>query len=137
MLYVFLVRTVYSEYEDDAHCNAWAARHFTTFDGKGFTFPGEWTYTLVQEYVTTRPPAYSVLINMAYDCTESVECKIAVQVCNSFNSANCCDIGQIDRLFKIELIPSFVLSSDDTNCKNDIQLFPQLFDELSVHRDYH
>ena len=36
-----------------------------------------------------------------------------------------------------ELIPSFVLSSDNTNCKNDIQLFHQLFDELSVHTDYH
>ena len=49
----------------------------------------------------------------------------------------CCDIGQIDRFFRIELIPSFVLSSDNTNCKNDIQLFHQLFDELSVYRDYH
>ena len=38
---------------------------------------------------------------------------------------------------KIELIPSIVLSSDNTDCKNDIQLFPQLFDELSVHTDYH
>ena len=35
-------------------------------------------------------------------------------------------------------IKSFiVLSSDNTNCKNDIQLFLQLFDELSVHTDYH
>ena len=49
----------------------------------------------------------------------------------------CCDIGQIDRLFIIELIPFIVLSSDNTNCKNDIQLFHQLFDELSVYRDYH
>ena len=49
----------------------------------------------------------------------------------------CCDIGQIDRLFIIELIPFIVLSSDNTNCKNDIQLFRQLFDELSVYRDYH
>ena len=56
---------------------------------------------------------------------------------HSSKKGRCCDIGQIDRLFKIELIPSFVLSSDNTNCKNDIQLFPQLFDELSVHRDYH
>ena len=30
-----------------------------------------------------------------------------------------------------------VLSSDNTNYKNDIQLFHQLFDELSVHTDYH
>ena len=29
----------------------------------------------------------------------------------------------------IEFNPSFVLSSDNTNYKNDIQLFPQLFDE--------
>ena len=44
---------------------------------------------------------------------------------------------QADILSRIELIPSFVLSSDNTNCKNDIQLFHQLFDELSIYRDYH
>ena len=42
-----------------------------------------------------------------------------------------------DTIGKIELIPSIVLSSDNTNYKNDIQLFHQLFDELSVYRDYH
>ena len=42
-----------------------------------------------------------------------------------------------DTISKIELNPSFVLSSDNTNYKNDIQLFHQLFDELSVYRDYH
>ena len=35
------------------------------------------------------------------------------------------------------IISFIVLSSDNTNCKNDIQLFHQLFDELSVHTDYH
>ena len=35
------------------------------------------------------------------------------------------------------IISFIVLSSDNTNCKNDIQLFHQLFDELSVYRDYH
>ena len=49
----------------------------------------------------------------------------------------CCDIGQIDIFFRIELFPLSSLSSDNTNCKNDIQLFHQLFDELSVYRDYH
>ena len=49
----------------------------------------------------------------------------------------CCDMGQNDTIGKIELNPSFVLSSDNTNCKNDIQLFLQLFDELCVNRDYH
>ena len=49
----------------------------------------------------------------------------------------CCDMGQNDTINKIELNPSIVLSSDNTNCKNDIQLFHQLFDELSVYRDYH
>ena len=39
----------------------------------------------------------------------------------------CCDMGQNDTIGKIELNPSFVLSSDETNCKNDIQLFHQLF----------
>ena len=42
-----------------------------------------------------------------------------------------------DTVGKIELIPSIVLSSDNTNYKNIIQLFLQLFDELSVYRDYH
>ena len=58
----------------------------------------------------------------------------------------CCDIGQFhigknrcqDDIFpRIELFPLSSLSSDNTNCKNDIQLFHQLFDELSVYRDYH
>ena len=49
----------------------------------------------------------------------------------------CCDMGQNNTIGKIELNPSIVLSSDNTNCKNDIQLFHQLFDELSVYRDYH
>ena len=46
-------------------------------------------------------------------------------------------MGQNDNIGKIELNPSFILSSDNTNCKNDIQLFPQLFDELRVNDDYH
>ena len=50
---------------------------------------------------------------------------------------NCCDMDQSDTIGKIELFPSIVLSSDNTDCKNDIQLFHQLFDELSVHTDYH
>ena len=49
----------------------------------------------------------------------------------------CYDMGQNDTIDKIELKPSIILSSDNTNCKNDIQLFHQLFDELSVYRDYH
>ena len=56
---------------------------------------------------------------------------------DSFENEECCDMGQNDTIGKIELNPSFVLSSDETNCKNDIQLFHQLFDELSVNRDYH
>ena len=55
----------------------------------------------------------------------------------AFDAEACCDIGQIDRFSIIELFPFIVLSSDNTNCKNDIQLFHQLFDELSVYRDYH
>ena len=49
---------------------------------------------------------------------------------HSSKKGRCCDIGQDDIFPRIELIPSFVLSSDNTNCKNDIQLFHQLFDEL-------
>ena len=37
------------------------------------------------------------------------------------DAVDCCDIGQIDIFSRIELIPPFVLSSDNTNCKNDIQ----------------
>ena len=36
-------------------------------------------------------------------------------------SHGCCDMGQNDTIGKIELNPSFVLSSDNTNYKNDIQ----------------
>ena len=54
-----------------------------------------------------------------------------------FQKGRCCDTGQNDTISKIELNPSFILSSDETNCKNDIQLFHQLFDELCVNRDYH
>ena len=39
-------------------------------------------------------------------------------------------MGQNDTIGKIELNPSFVLSSDNTNYKNDIQLFPQLLMSL-------
>ena len=53
------------------------------------------------------------------------------------NFTMCCDMGQNDTIGKIELNPSFVLSSNNTNYKNDIQLFPQLFDELCVNGDYH
>ena len=41
---------------------------------------------------------------------------------------------QYDTLLEIELNPSFVLPSDNTNYKNDIQLFLQLFDEHKVNR---
>ena len=37
------------------------------------------------------------------------------------NPGNCCDTSQNDTIGKIELNPSFILSSDNTNCKNDIQ----------------
>ena len=46
-------------------------------------------------------------------------------------------MGQNDTIGKIELNPSFILSSDNTNCKNDIQLFHQLFDELRANGDCH
>ena len=46
-------------------------------------------------------------------------------------------MGQNDTVGKIESKSLIVLSSDNTNYKNDIQLFHQLFDELSVYRDYH
>ena len=49
----------------------------------------------------------------------------------------CCDMDQSDTIGKIELIPSFVLSSKSANSRNDIQLFPQLFDEHWVNGDYH
>ena len=39
----------------------------------------------------------------------------------SFQKGRCCDIGQNDTIGKIELNPSFILSSDNTNYKNDIQ----------------
>ena len=49
----------------------------------------------------------------------------------------CCDMDQSDTIGKIELKPSFILSSESANSRNDIQLFPQLFDEHRVNGDYH
>ena len=56
---------------------------------------------------------------------------VAVKLLHSEDSFNgmihrqvfscCCDIGQIDIFSRIELITSIVLSSDNTNYKNDIQ----------------
>ena len=37
------------------------------------------------------------------------------------STTDCCDMGQNDTIDKIELNPSFVSSSNRTNCKNDIQ----------------
>ena len=54
-----------------------------------------------------------------------------------FQKGRCCDMGQNDTIGKIELKLCFILSSDDTNYKNDIQLFCQLTDELRVNRDCH
>ena len=44
-----------------------------------------------------------------------------LQTLHSSKKGRCCDIGQIDIFSRIELIPSFILSSDNTNYKNDIQ----------------
>ena len=44
-----------------------------------------------------------------------------LQTLLSSKKGRCCDIGQIDIFSRIELIPSFVLSSDNTYYKNDIQ----------------
>ena len=46
-------------------------------------------------------------------------------------------MGQNDTIGKIELIPLSVLSADNTNCKNDIHKFSQLFDDHRVNGDYH
>ena len=44
-------------------------------------------------------------------------------------------MGQNDTIGKIELIPAFVLSTDKTNCKNDIHKFLQQFEWSRVNRD--
>ena len=46
-------------------------------------------------------------------------------------------MDQSDSIGKIELNPSSVLSTKSANSRNDIQLFPQLFDEHRVNGDYH
>ena len=44
-----------------------------------------------------------------------------LQTLHSSKKGRCCDIGQIDTFSRIELNPSIILSSDNTNYKNDIQ----------------
>ena len=77
------------------------------------------------------------LLTERVDCIYCNKSKNACPAKGTTRLTHCCDMGQNDTIGKIELNPSIVLSSDNTNCKNDIQLFHQLFDELSVHRDYH
>ena len=47
---------------------------------------------------------------------------------HSSKKARCCDMGQNDTIGKIELIHLSVLSTDNTNCKNDIHKFLQQFE---------
>ena len=53
----------------------------------------------------------------------------------SLYSHTCCDMGQDDTIGKIELNPSFALSSKSANSRNDIQKFLKLFDEHKVNGD--
>ena len=46
-------------------------------------------------------------------------------------------MGQNDTIDKNRINSSIVLSSVETNSKNDIQLFVQLFDEHRVNGDCH
>ena len=46
-------------------------------------------------------------------------------------------MSQNDTIGKIELIPAFVLSTDKTNCKNDIHKFLQQSEWSRVNRDLH
>ena len=46
---------------------------------------------------------------------------VGIELGPLITSDSCCDMSQNDTIGKIELNPSFVLSSDNTNCKNDIQ----------------
>ena len=46
-------------------------------------------------------------------------------------------MGQNDTIGKIELIPSSVLSEDNTNCCNAIHEFLQQFEWSRVNRDLH
>ena len=47
---------------------------------------------------------------------------------HSSKKGRCYDMGQNDTIGKIELIPSSVLSEDNTNCCNDIHKFLQQFE---------
>ena len=56
------------------------------------------------------------------DCRSDIHVQTFIRVRTSlFQKGRCCDMGQNDTISKIELNSSFVLSSDNTNCKNDIQ----------------
>ena len=84
---------------------------------------------------------YNVMSGRKYGPCEHSSLQVLISEiqiqCVSRDELMCYDMGQNVTIGKIELKPSIVLSSDDTNCRNDIQLFHQLFDELSVYRDYH
>ena len=110
-------------------------------------FPGNSTNSTMFQYLQGIHPipafsdenAYSTYSTISTVRLVSTENSTEYQLSNYKHSTNihsskkgrCCDIGQTcigkkkrcqDDIFpRIKLIPSFVLSSDNTNCKNDIQ----------------
>ena len=111
------------------------AKYFSTV-GKVYANKIEESTTSIHTYISNIPdnPA-TIYLNPTND--SEITTLIHRLPNKTSKGHDCCDMGQNDTIGKIELNPSFVLSSDNTNCKNDIQLFHQLFDELRVNGDCH
>ena len=63
-----------------------------------------------------------------FSTRNSIECQsntrqYILQAFHSSKKGRCCNMSQYDTIGKIELIPTFVLSTDNTNCCNDIHKF--------------
>ena len=96
----------------------------------------DWTKNGLFSCITERSKQHENTSNSSVNINKPVSLDLGQSQLWNF-IGNCCDMSQNDTIGKIELIPSIVLSSDNTKYKNDIQLFLQLFDESSVYRDYH
>ena len=81
----------------------------------GFSFGYDCMYS---ERPSLRGLSFNVTIS---EQTNKTTCIKMPEMDDRFFKCHCCDMGQNDTIGKIELNPSFVLSSDNTNYKNDIQ----------------
>lgn len=68
-------------YDEHARCTVYGGKHFQTFDGLTYNYPGKGTYTLFEDCQTINP-VFRVHINLTSSCREDEpgDCDVALKV---------------------------------------------------------